>query len=260
MNDASLAPAALERLSRETFVRSVEYYAELESTQDRAVECAGDPAVALPLLVLTARQTAGRGRGVRRWWASPGALTFSLVVDANTVPSVDARLSVATALAVRSALAELHPAGRFQVKWPNDVLLHGRKVAGILLDRPVSHLDRLVVGLGINVNNSLDPAPDDVRARGATLSAEIARPFRLGDVLKRVLLQLECVWHELADGRLDLPEAWAPHCRLQGRRVTVLQGSRTVDGVCHGVDAMGNLLIDGPNGLVAMASGTVTRP
>ena len=255
-----LSPSGLERLPRDTFVRSVEFHPKLESTQARAMECAAQPDLPLPLLVAATRQTSGRGRGVNRWWAATGALTFSIVLDSNTVDSSDARLSVVTALAIRETLADLYPKGHYQLKWPNDVFLNGRKIGGILLEKPTSVPDRIIVGIGINVNNSVRQAPADIRDRAVALIDAVGRPFMLIAVLRDLLQRLESVWSDYNEGNLQLAETWSPHCRLRGKHVVVLQGTRRAEGTCVGIDDGGHLLLDGPSGLQSIASGTVVIP
>ena len=154
-------PADLDRIQDESPVRVVQYYRQLPSTSDRALQLARVDECETPLVVLAELQTAGRGRGSNRWWAGPGALTFSLVVDLENGQRAvgDTRISLATALAVRDALSTFDRTARFQLKWPNDIYLQSRKIAGILLERPALYLNRLVVGIGVNANNSLQGAP-----------------------------------------------------------------------------------------------------
>ena len=159
-------PADLDRIQDESPVRVVQYYRQLPSTSDRALQLARVDECETPLVVLAELQTAGRGRGSNRWWAGPGALTFSLVVDLENGQRAvgDTRISLATALAVRDALSTFDRTACFQLKWPNDIYLQSRKIAGILLERPALYLNRLVVGIGVNVNNSLQGAPAALQA------------------------------------------------------------------------------------------------
>ncbi|MCA9419132.1 MAG: biotin--[acetyl-CoA-carboxylase] ligase, partial [Candidatus Omnitrophica bacterium] len=150
MNEETNAFSAsdIESIKSESFVRTVESYRELASTNDLALQRATIEALDTPLLVIAERQTAGRGRGGNQWWSAPGALTFSLLIDRETLDlreASDPRLSLTTGLAVSDALVDILPIGDFQLKWPNDIYLESRKVAGILLERSSTTPNRLVV-------------------------------------------------------------------------------------------------------------------
>src|SRR5690606_15388684 len=128
--------AIAARIRSETFVRHVEQHVEIGSTNDRALELAADPELPTPAIVLTERQTAGRGRGANVWQSRPGALTFSLLIDppAGLAPERVPLVSLAAGLAAREAIASAAPGHIAKVKWPNDVYLDGRKVCGILTE------------------------------------------------------------------------------------------------------------------------------
>src|SRR5438034_451345 len=99
---------------------------------------------------------AGRGRGTNRWWSADGALTFSLVLEApqERLPmSRWPQVALVAGVAVCEALERMAPRAEMRVKWPNDVYLAGRKICGILSESVPARRDRIVVGIGVNVNN-----------------------------------------------------------------------------------------------------------
>lgn len=253
-------PFRLDALSNLDWLRQLDYHDQLGSTNDRAIRLAGDPEWPTPSLVLCESQTAGRGRGVNRWWAAAGALTFSLLVDIP--PHVPrgrrAWLSLLTGLGVRAALSSF--VGQpLQVKWPNDVYLAGRKVCGILIETAASSGGRAVIGIGVNVNNSLAAAPPDVQARAASLSDHLGRSLDITTVLVAVLDE---VWNELeriADPELDLPSRWSPHCLLAGKAVRIDAAGRSIMGQCAGIGADGELLVRTPETLERIVAGVVTQ-
>jgi BirA family biotin operon repressor/biotin-[acetyl-CoA-carboxylase] ligase len=245
------------RIERETFVRAVEVHDELPSTNDRALDFAAG-AHALPALIVALRQTAGRGRGVNRWWAADGALTFSLILepDQATLPiSRWPELSLTAGGAVCAALLELLPGADLRLKWPNDVYLTGRKVCGILVEvhaverradrrsAPRAAHQRVVVGVGINVNNSLADAPEDVRRRATSLIDVAEQHFPLTDVLVAVLRQFDVDVQLLAAGDTRLRDRWRRLCLLSGRSVALHDGTRSIAGTCLGIDDDGALLL-----------------
>ena len=152
-----ISDSDIELIKANSFAQAVEFHRELPSTNDLALRRAMHDELQTPFLVLAGFQTAGRGRGSNRWWSAPGALTFSLVLDTRRESPTGAcapRFSVTTALSLHDALSQYAPPGEIRLKWPNDVYLGPRKVAGILLEQSSACLNRLVVGVGINVNNS----------------------------------------------------------------------------------------------------------
>ena len=103
-------PLDIDRILRETFVARAEYFPTIGSTNDRALECAAQDDGQLPLLVVADQQTAGRGRGVNRWWTGPGALAFTLLLDGPTVGADRSRsplVALAAAVAIADAVAPL---------------------------------------------------------------------------------------------------------------------------------------------------------
>lgn len=257
----------LERLESETFVAAIDFHESLGSTSDRAIELCRAAELTTPLLVLANEQTAGRGRGANRWWAASGAITFSLVIDAAEMGlRLDAlpQVSLATGIALCEALSAREPQLDFRLKWPNDLFASGpygqpRKLAGILLERPPGAAPRLVIGIGVNVNNSHAEAPEDIRQRATSLCDLSSRQHELCDVLIDILKHLESLLGLLATGTIDLPELWHPHCLLRGRDIEALSGNRTVTGRCHGIDAEGALLVNQAGTMQRLFSATIER-
>ena len=144
-------------------------------------------------------QTAGRGRGTNRWWTGAGSLAFSLIIDPqdwsiSRQPAPERSLAVGVAIvdAVQPWLAGI-PLG---LHWPNDVYASDRKLAGILID--VLPDGRNIVGIGINANNTLDSAPDEVRQRATTLRDLTGRMLDRTDLLLSVLGNLKCCVQSVA--------------------------------------------------------------
>jgi BirA family biotin operon repressor/biotin-[acetyl-CoA-carboxylase] ligase len=189
-----------DQIRAATFVRHVEIHDTLGSTNDRAAELARESNIELPALIVARHQTAGRGRGRNSWWAADGALTFSVLLEPAAMgirTESWPQLSLATAAAVRDALEhELlgGPQTRLRIKAPNDVLLDGRKVSGILIDSPGGAppaKNRVIIGIGINVNNSWHTSPTELNAKGTALCDSSGRQHELAVVLIGVLRALE---------------------------------------------------------------------
>jgi BirA family biotin operon repressor/biotin-[acetyl-CoA-carboxylase] ligase len=238
------------------FLRTVEVHAELGSTNDRARELiAGD--AALPALVVAERQTAGRGRGANRWWSTDGALTFSIAINAaerGLTIEQNGLVSLATAVAIVDSIRETTGliAG---VKWPNDVYLDDKKLAGILIESP--RPGRLVIGVGINVTNSFDDAPTEVRDRATSL-VEYA-PAKWQAVLVAFLGAINLRLTQIVAGDPSLIDAARVACVLTGKIVTLRDGERITIGECIGVADDGALRLKTDGVETSYYAGTIER-
>ena len=249
----------LARLAESSVVARVEHFATLGSTQDRAHELArSGEALSLPLLIVAEEQTAGRGRGINRWWTGRGSLAMSLLFDpadwnVSRIPLPERSLAVGVAIV--DTIAPLVADHRVGLHWPNDVYAAGKKVAGVLID--VLPDGRHIVGIGLNVNNSLAAAPDEVRARAASLSELAGRPFDRTAVLLNLLDQLQAAVQDSAASPEHFGERFNDLCLQIGQQLTVESGSQRTTGTCVGIAADGALLLDTPVGMQKVYSGVL---
>lgn len=217
----------------------VEVYAETTSTQDAARRrVAADPARAGGLVVTAGRQSAGRGRLGRRW-ECPGesGLAFSAVYAAGAATAD--RLAFAASVAVAETLdIWLSSAGRTaQIKWPNDVVVGGRKIAGILVERVEGFA---VVGVGVNVHTRDDDLPPELRDTATGLVREGTPACRLA-VMLELLTRLD---RALTDRPLDdLLDAWRRRSTLRSRPVRFANGGRVVTGQVVDLDPHAGLIV-----------------
>ena len=212
----------LERLLDESFVREIEFRRECGSTNDLAL--LPNTERKSPTLVLTDSQTGGRGRGSNQWWARDGALTFSLRLEPAEFSVAHERwplVSLTTAIAVADILANFAPEQKVGLKWPNYVFLNGRKICGILVEPPKGSTTELVIGVGINVANSLSEAPEEVRKIATSIFDETDTDFSPSDVLLSLLQRFEVLIRELGDRSLHLKDRWQLQCMLTGQRVSL---------------------------------------
>ena len=179
----SLAPDVLKPLLRGRFGHIYRYAESTDSTQRMLAEDAAEGAIAVAEL-----QTEGRGRLGRAWEAPAGT---SVLVSVLLLPAVEAprlpELSLVAGGAVAQAIAEvtgLEPA----IKFPNDILVRSRKVAGILAE---SSEGRVVLGIGVNVNQTLEQLPTDAQTEPTSLRLELGAPVSRARLLAAILLHLE---------------------------------------------------------------------
>lgn len=179
----SLRPQHVEPLLQGRFGRPYRYLEQCESTQRELPADAPEGAV-----VAADEQTAGRGRLGRPWLAAPGtSLLFSVnlrpPVETQRLPALTIVAGVAAADGVREATG-LMP----EIKLPNDLLVHGRKLAGILAE---AREDRVVLGMGINVNVAAEQLPTNVDRESTSLLVELGEPVDRARLLAAILLELE---------------------------------------------------------------------
>jgi BirA family biotin operon repressor/biotin-[acetyl-CoA-carboxylase] ligase len=256
----------LDRIQRETFVAGIDFHEEIGSTNTYALAVAANTPSreSLPRLVLAERQTAGRGRGGNRWWAGDGALTFSLVLRTGDydIPAVRSPwLSLTAGLAVAEALAAQVPGAEVHLKWPNDVLLNGRKTCGVLLETTLNPATLVVIGIGLNVNSRIASAPPELHSIATSLAEVAGRTFDRTTILICVLQRLAQCLTLFHDDYSELAERWRRRCYLQGRTVRIHQGPNasreSITGVCHGIDDEGGLLLQTETGMVRCLSGVI---
>lgn len=269
-----LGATVLQALTR---LPTVECHAELGSTMDRARELAAVQDLPLPALVVAERQHAGRGRRAAAWWQPPGSLAMTLVLAASQPTATPLPLwSPACGLAVAETIAQLLPDLDPRVSWPNDVELHGRKLAGVLVEATTT--GRLLIGIGINTTGSAADAPEAIAGRLTTLVDATGRPLAHGPLLAELVpALLATIAAASAEETVpDLIERYRARCSLTGGRVTLhdvladpVPGvasvtrplrAATLSGHCHGIDDQGRLLVATAAGLLAVVTGSLTPP
>jgi BirA family biotin operon repressor/biotin-[acetyl-CoA-carboxylase] ligase len=237
--------------------RNVSFSEETASTNDDALAAAKSGA---PHGSLFGAETQSRGRGRRgsEWVSTPGAgLWFSLLLRPELRAELVPGLALCAGLAVRSAVAS-RVAAPTLVKWPNDVLAGGKKLAGILVESQFTgaQVAGVVVGVGINVTQASFPEPIAELATSLSLlgATALARERLLADVLEAFESELARI---STHGMPAVAEALRPHDALFGRQLRI----GDVEGEGAGIDASGALLVRRANGdLTAVVSGHVELP
>lgn len=209
-----------------------------------------------PLWITAARQTAGRGRRGRVWETNEGNLAATLLLKPEAPPQVAAQLSFAAALAVADMAAEFAPDAAVTLKWPNDVLAEGRKLAGILLEAGPQTDGNAWLAIGIGVNLARHPEGTEFPATSlAALGVTPPAPEAALALLAARFAHWQARWRE--EGFAPLRAAWLARAEGLGLpiRARLPQGER--QGAFVGLDASGALLLQEPGGLSAITAGEV---
>lgn len=205
-------------------------------------------------VVVADTQTAGRGRRGRVWVSAPGdSLTFSLLwrFAPGTSP---AGLSLAVGVAAAAALAKVSSC-ETALKWPNDVLKGGKKLAGILIELVPGAPHAAVIGIGLNLRLP-DALPDEIRATATALD----QPAEVAALLAALLVELRAVLENFAvSGFAGLREQWTARHAYQDAPVRLLSDfAPPREGICRGVDVDGALLLESTGRIERMLSGEIS--
>ena len=254
--EPDLTPEAIHRaLTTRVFGRRLHYQETMGSTQDDAHHLAflGAPE---GTLVLAEAQTAGRGRFQRPWITDPGgSLTLSLILKPRLAGLP--KLNMLACLAVLFSIRRLTGLPS-KIKWPNDILIGGKKVCGILIDSQmrIDEVEYAIVGIGLNVN--LDPAKYPEIPSATSISAEVGHPVSRLDLLVNILADMERLYEGI-QRQEPVHEVWSLFLDTLGRDIVVRWGDVTEQGRAETVDEDGNLLLRRPDGsLVRVIAGEVT--
>jgi BirA family biotin operon repressor/biotin-[acetyl-CoA-carboxylase] ligase len=263
---APLTAAEIARgLATRRLGRPCEVHAVVPSTNDLALErlAAGAPH---GLLVVADAQTAGRGRRGNAWHSPPGlAIHASLVLRGDRALAVPTALVAAVALGIAEGI-ESAAAASVGIKWPNDLWIGGRKVAGILVEaRGDGAAPAFVAGFGINVNHAASDFPPDVARQATSLAASCGRTIDRAAVLRAVLAALEPrIDAVLAGvGGAEMNESYRARSVLLGRRVELFEADRPLAGTVADLSATDGLLLrtdDGAHRHVPAAHVRDVRP
>jgi BirA family biotin operon repressor/biotin-[acetyl-CoA-carboxylase] ligase len=234
---------------------TIRRYGRLTSTNDtaRALAAAGAPH---GTVVWARSQSAGRGRQGRTWFSPPGNLYVSVILRPCIPPARLAELGFLAALGVAEALDDVLGARRAELKWPNDVLLEGRKVAGILSEAGVAAgaPPAVILGIGINLREAPAGTPYPATSLAAEGAAEVT-PGRMLDALLAALARWLARW--AAEGFAPARAAWMGRAHRLGRPARVRTGEGWLEGRLTALDEDGALLIETAAGPRRVTAGEV---
>jgi len=250
----------LSRIRTPSVVLRVEHFDVIDSTNDAARRIAMERSEESGTLFVADEQTAGRGRGANKWWTGRGSLAFSLLFDPARY-GIELRygcmVPLAAAVAVVDAVTQRLPSPAVGIRWPNDVYIGERKLAGVLVEGLPD--GRQILGLGCNVNNTVSAAPDEVKSIVVSLADELGGPLDLTEFLGDLLAALDASLTRLSGEREMLAQLADELCLQRGRVLNVQVGNEVVSGVCTGIAADGALKLDTPAGPRTLYSGVVLK-
>jgi len=229
------------------FIGKEVYFLEsIESTNDKAIEIAKKREDSEGIVVVADSQTKGKGRLGREWISPPGVnLYFSVILKPDMPPSEAPLITLAAAVATASVLRTWKgiPA---EIKWPNDIMIKGKKAGGILTEMKTfgDAIDIVVVGVGLNVNMPLDDLPEDIRSVTTTLKIEKGAPSDRAGLLSGMLAGLDNAYKNLLNGnKKAIINGWRSLSCTLGNRIMVRDHDRTITGVAENIGQNGELIV-----------------
>ena len=244
--DEPLQPDLLKkRLAHSLFSFFIHYETSIDSTNALAKKLAGrgDPE---GTLVITEEQTAGRGRRGRSWASPAGAnLLFSVLLR----PAVEGdRVFVLTMVLALAGIRALNRVAgvRAMIKWPNDLYVGTRKVAGILTEFSVTgkKIEWAVLGMGMNVGWHPE-VPEGSGAPATSLLQETGQKISRNDLLREILTEFEALYRDVLHDRMEpLYEEWNQNCLVLGKAVVIESDTERIEGKALGIDGDGALIIE----------------
>ena len=255
-----LLPEVLRSLLRGTiFDAHLRHFYKIGSTNTAAMAAAADGAPE-GTVFLAEEQTAGRGRGANSWQSPRSTGIYCSAILRPTLPPSDVLvLSLAAGLAVQAAIHQGDARVQPDLKWPNDVLIAGKKVCGILteMNAEATRVRYLVVGIGINVNQSIFPKDLPATSLRLTTGSEWSRMELAAALLK----SLEHEYRNLVEGpdaRESILRRFAENSSwVRDKEVRIEENGSEFEGTTAGLDARGFLLVQTPKGMQTVLSGTV---
>ena len=257
-----LLPEILTPLIQGTiFANNVHHYYKIGSTNTEAMHAAATGAPE-GSVILAEQQLAGRGRGAHTWHSPRSSGIYCSVVLRPELPPSDALIfSLAAGLAVQASVVELAPNLHPDLKWPNDVVLNGKKFCGILteMNSEATRVRHLVTGIGINVNQMKFPA--ELREIATSLRMETGTEWSRVELCAALLKSLDREYRDLRDGGAArdsvLRRFEKNSSSLRGQKVRIEENGGGIHGVTEGLDNRGFLQVRTAEGLRTVLSGTV---
>jgi BirA family biotin operon repressor/biotin-[acetyl-CoA-carboxylase] ligase len=251
----ALSPSSIKRSLKTGFIgQKILYFPSLASTMDTARRMARQKSTN-GTVIIAGEQTAGRGRLQRPWLSPAGNIALSIILRPDTAGLP--YLIMIASLAVVHAI-EAVAGAKADIKWPNDVLLDGKKVCGILIENEVRSKKVVysVVGIGINVDLAIIDYPE-ISVTAASLKSGPDPGFK-AKIIRSLLSEFERLYLELPDGK-SIYQAWRSRLVTLGKKVKATSANEIIEGIAESVDESGTLIIRQPDGnLVRVVAGDVT--
>jgi BirA family transcriptional regulator, biotin operon repressor / biotin---[acetyl-CoA-carboxylase] ligase len=224
----------------------IHYQESVDSTQKMALRLSLDGALE-GTVVIAEEQTAGRGRMDRSWYSPKfSGVWMSIILRPNLLPQKAPQLTLIVAVAVVQAIEELTPL-RPRIKWPNDILINGKKMTGILteLQAESDRINSIIIGIGMNVNQEKNAYPEELRSIATSLFIETGTKINRAELIRHVLINLEHLYDVyLEAGFYPIKILWESYAVSIGEMITARMRQGDIHGKALGITDDGVLMIE----------------
>lgn len=246
----------LERMLNTKIIgHKILFLEEIDSTNNKAKQIAfesqdGD-------VVVSETQHSGRGRRGREWHSPKGGIYISFILKPNISPERAPQITLLSSVALVETLNSMKSKMNAKIKWPNDILISGRKISGILteLSSDMEKINYVVVGIGINLNTDLEDLPE----KAASLKVEMGQEISVKLFLKSFFEHYDTVYQEYLNNGIDqIIEKWKKNSDTLGKNVKIIGINETYDGLAKDIDENGALILKTKDKEIKVYSGDVS--
>lgn len=237
--------SALEsKLSTTKIGRSLQFLSQIDSTNE---EIRRNLTLPEGTVIIADLQTHGRGRQGRSWHSESGTgLYLSTLLKPNLSPENLSLLSLMAGVATATAIQK-QASAEVKLKWPNDILINEKKIAGILCEYIPTTPSSVIVGIGVNINQS--NFPPDLQDIATSIKLETGNSINRSDLVLSLIENLDCEYEELLKEKGNtLIEKWVKNTDMLDKTVTVFQKGKSLTGIAKGLDQKGRLILQASDG------------
>ncbi|MDE1844897.1 MAG: biotin--[acetyl-CoA-carboxylase] ligase [Thaumarchaeota archaeon] len=241
--------------------RKIYYFDKIDSTQNFALELAQKPHEN-GSIVIAERQTQGRGRLNRKWISPKGGIWMSILLRPNFEPSYTSLFPMATSLALAVSIEKTLKI-KTELKWPNDITIKGKKVAGILIDASIesNKIDYLIIGIGINFKINPSTISKSIKQRNYAITTLVKKDQKGSPVelIQQFLFELEQTYNRILTNSIEtIRKEWIRRSSTIGKNVTATTTTGTLKGKAVGIDKTGALLLSNRSNIQRLLAGDIT--
>ena len=255
-NNDFLNPEELTRnLKTKIIGKKVYFFKRIPSTNIFAKELIKECPVE-GTIVIADVQTSGRGRKNRFWYSPSGGLWFSVILYPNLSPKIGILITMAVSISIVQAIKDITGL-ETEIKWPNDLLLNGKKVCGVLteIDADSDKIKYAIVGIGINVNNLIDKK---LKNTAISLKEGFGSEVSRIKILKPILEYLDNNYYKLINQKFEyIKKAWLSYTKIIGRKIQVINENIIIEGIVQDIDDNGYLILKTNSGSIKIVNGDI---
>jgi len=243
------------RLDTKIIGKEVHYFKSLPSTNVFGKKLIKDGSPE-GTVVIADVQTSGRGRKHRRWLSPEGGLWFSVILYPHIPPHYGMLVTMVSSVSIVQGINNVTGISPI-IKWPNDLLLNGKKVCGILteLDAEIDRINYTIVGIGINVNNSID---EKLQKTAISLIQKSKYKISRVELLRSILKCMDENYRKFISGNFgDIRKLWFSYSNVVGKWIRVRGENTVIEGIVTDIDESGCLILDTMDGITRIVSGDV---